>query len=154
MVQITLRQSTFYNHLLNHFIIMNLITYNPFFTTKFNNWLSDTDESYAPSVNIVEKENGFFLDVVSPGMAKSDFKIEVKNKQLTVSAEKQKSNETVENDKVWRKEYTLDSFTRSFYLPATVNAEAIEANYDQGILKVFIPKKPEAIPTVKTIEVA
>ena len=133
---------------------MNLITYNPFFTTKFNNRVSDTEQSYSPSVNILEKENGFFLEVVSPGMAKSDFKIEVKNKQLTISAEKQKANETVESDKVWRKEYTLDSFNRSFYLSASVEADAIEANYDQGILKIFIPKKAEAIPTVKNIEVA
>ena len=133
---------------------MNLITYNPFFTTKFNNRVSDTEQSYSPSVNILEKENGFFLEVVSPGMAKSDFKIELKNKQLTISAEKQKANETVESDKVWRKEYTLDSFNRSFYLPASVEADAIEANYDQGILKIFIPKKAEAIPTVKNIEVA
>ena len=132
---------------------MNLITYNPFFTTKFNR-VSDTEQSYSPSVNILEKENGFFLEVVSPGMAKSDFKIEVKNKQLTISAEKQKANETVESDKVWRKEYALDSFNRSFYLPASVEADAIEANYDQGILKIFIPKKAEAIPTVKNIEVA
>lgn len=132
---------------------MNLITYNPFFTTKFNR-VSGTEQSYSPSVNILEKENGFFLEVVSPGMAKSDFKIEVKNKQLTISAEKQKANETVESDKVWRKEYTLDSFNRSFYLPASVEADAIEANYDQGILKIFIPKKAEAIPTVKNIEVA
>ena len=76
-----------------------------------------------------------------------------KNK-LTIPAEKKNETEAKENDKIWRREYTLNSLKRSFYLPKPVEGDAIEANYEQGILKLYIPKKAEAIPAVKTIEIA
>ena len=132
---------------------MRLVNYNPYYTTRWNNWF-DTDFASAPSVNITEKDNGFYVDVVSPGLHKDDFKIELNKKQLTITAEKKSEAEQKEGDKVWQKEFSLTSFKRSFYLPETVEADAIEASYDQGILKVFIPKKAEVIPAVKTIEIA
>lgn len=132
---------------------MRLVTYNPFYTTRWNNW-ADQEIANTPSVNITEKENGFFVDVVSPGLAKEDFKIELNKKQLTITAEKKNETEKKEGDKIWQREFSLTSFKRSFYLPDTVESDAIEANYENGILKVFIPKKAEVIPAVKTIEIA
>ena len=129
---------------------MRLITYNPF----ISRWADDTGTGKTASVNILEKDNGFYVDLVSPGFDKSDFKIELHKNQLTISAEKKNETEAKENDKIWRREYTLNSFKRSFYLPETVEGDAIEANYEQGILKLYIPKKAEAIPAVKTIEIA
>lgn len=133
---------------------MKLISYKPFFTTRWADGVDDTNAFSKPSVNVTEKENGFYLELVSPGLAKEDFKIELKNKQLTISSEKKHEVEQKESDKVWRREYSFNSFKRSFYLPETVEETAIEASYEQGILKVYIPKKAELKPTVKTIEVA
>lgn len=132
---------------------MRLVNYNPQFTTRWNNWL-DTDFATNPSVNITEKENGFYVEVVSPGLNKDDFKIELNKRQLTITAEKKSETEKKEGDKIWQKEFSLSSFKRSFYLPETVEADAIEASYEQGILKVYIPKKAEVIPAVKSIEIA
>jgi len=132
---------------------MRLVNYNPFYTSRWNARF-DTDFASTPSVNITEKDNGFYVDVVSPGLHKDDFKIELNKKQLTITAEKKSESEQKEGDKVWQKEFSLTSFKRSFYLPETIEADAIEASYDQGILKVFIPKKAEVIPAVKTIEIA
>ncbi|MEP7267189.1 MAG: Hsp20/alpha crystallin family protein [Saprospiraceae bacterium] len=131
---------------------MRLITYNPFFTSRWKNNF-DSDVFPSPSVNITEKDNGFFIDIVSPGLNKEDFKIELQKNQLTIAVEKKQNTEQKENDKVWQREYGMASFSRSFHLPETVEGDAIEANYDQGILKLFIPKKAEVIPTKKTIEV-
>jgi HSP20 family protein len=133
---------------------MKLVTYNPYYTTRWNPWADLEDITTNPSVNIVEKDNGFYLDLVSPGLSKDDFKIELKNKQLTISAEKKNETETKEDGKVWRKEYSFNSFKRSFFLPETVEGNAIEANYEQGVLKVYIPKKAEVVPAVKTIAVS
>ncbi len=132
---------------------MKLITYNPFYPTRWTNLFNDVDYVTSPSVNVVEKENGFALDVVSPGLAKEDFKIELKDKVLTISAEK-KSETKNESEKVWRNEYSFASFKRTFHLPDVVDGDGIQANYENGILKLFIPKKPEVVPAVKTIEVA
>jgi HSP20 family protein len=130
---------------------MRLITYNPLFTSRWANW-QDADTFSTPSVNISEKENGFFVELVSPGWNKEDFKVSIHKKQLTITAEKKVEN-SQDSDKILQKEYSLQSFKRSFHLPDTVEEDAIEANYEQGILKLFIPKKAEVVPPVKTIEI-
>mgnify|MGYP001199443244 CR=1 FL=1 len=132
---------------------MKLISYKPFYPTRWADAVDDTEAFSRPSVNVTEKDNGFYLELVSPGMAKEDFKIELKQKQLSISAEKKNEVENKESNKVWRREFSFNSFKRSFYLPDTVEETAIEASYDQGILKVYIPKKAELKPSVKTIEV-
>jgi HSP20 family protein len=132
---------------------MKLISYKPFYSTRWADWMDDTDAFNKPSVNITEKDNGFYLELVSPGLAKEDFKIELKDKLLTISAEKKNEAEHKESEKVWKREYSFNAFKRSFFLPDTVEETAIEAEYEQGILKVYIPKKAELKPVVKTIEV-
>ncbi|MEP7320537.1 MAG: Hsp20/alpha crystallin family protein [Saprospiraceae bacterium] len=131
---------------------MRLITYNPAFVNRWPSAAEDVTQS--PSVNVTEKDNGFYLEVVSPGFTKEDISIEVKEKQLTISAEKKTDAENKEEGKVWRKEYSFNSFKRSFHLPNTVEGDAIQASYDQGILKIYIPKKATAETKVKTIEIA
>ncbi|MGZ4099428.1 MAG: Hsp20/alpha crystallin family protein, partial [Bacteroidia bacterium] len=70
-------------------------------------------------------------------------KINVEENVLTISAEK-KEEKNEENDRFTRKEFSYNSFSRSFTLPQTVNAEKIDAKYTDGILKLEIPKKEEA----------
>lgn len=107
-----------------------------------------------PSVNIKESEDGFEVEMSVPGFDKSDFKIELNNSLLTISSEKKVDNEVKEGQSFTRKEFSYQSFCRSFTLPNVVDGERIEASYEKGILTVVIPKKEETKPKpVKQIEI-
>jgi len=99
-----------------------------------------------PSVNIKQNAEEFTVEVAAPGFEKADFKLEVHNDLLTISSEKKVENETKEGEQFTKREFSYLSFTRSFTLPQTVDGERIEANYDNGILRIVIPKKDEAKP--------
>jgi len=99
-----------------------------------------------PSVNIKDNEEAFKVEVAAPGFEKGDFKIELNRNLLTISSEKKTENETKEGEVFTKREFSYQSFTRSFTLPEIANGEAIKANYENGILKVEIPKREEAKP--------
>ncbi len=104
-----------------------------------------------PAVNIIENELGFRLEVAAPGLQKDDFKLNLENNLLTVSA-KTETKETTE--KYTRQEFGFGSFSRSFTLPNSIDGEQINATYNDGILKVELPKKEEAKKYPRAIEVA
>lgn len=137
---------------------MNLIKYKPiiadkpfngFFDEFFNRSLSDfVGADFAistPSVNIIENDYDYRVEVAAPGLEKKDFTVEVDKDHLIISASKEDKNEEVEG-KFTRNEFNFSSFTRRFYLPDTVEADSIEAKYKDGILTLVIPKKEEAQP--------
>lgn len=97
---------------------------------------------FVPATNILEKENEFHIELAAPGMKKEDFKINLENNVLTISSE-QKSETKEENENYTRKEFHYGSFCRSFTLPKNVETEKIKASYEDGILKVDLPKKEE-----------
>jgi len=99
-----------------------------------------------PSVNIKENNDAFVVDVATPGFDKNDFKLELNNDLLTISSEKKVETETKEGEQFTKREFSYQSFSRLFTLPNTANAEGIVANYENGILRVSIPKKEEAKP--------
>lgn len=105
-----------------------------------------------PPVNIVENEEGFHLEIAAPGRNKEDFKVKVENNQLFISYEEKKPEE-VKDVKQIRKEFTITAFQRSFSLNDKVNAEAIQAKYENGILKLLVPKKEETKPQTKEITI-
>lgn len=96
--------------------------------------------NFTPSVNILSNTDNYELHLAAPGMEKSDFKIEVDQNKLIISAEvSNKSNEQESN--FIRKEFNYFSFKRSFTLPKDqIDLEKISANYTDGILKINIPK--------------
>jgi HSP20 family protein len=96
-----------------------------------------------PSANIIEKENRYEIELAAPGMDKKDFKIELSENILTISAER-KEEKKEEKENFTRQEFSYNSFTRSFEVPASVNAEAVDAQYKDGILMLTLPKKEEA----------
>jgi HSP20 family protein len=96
-----------------------------------------------PSVNIKEKDKAFEVELVVPGMNKKDFKIQLDNNILRISAEKSDEKKE-ENEKFTRREFSYNSFVRAFELPSSVNADAIDAQYQEGILRLSLPKKQEA----------
>lgn len=107
-----------------------------------------------PSVNIKESDDDFEVEVAAPGFAKNDFRVELNHDLLTVSSEKEVQNETKDGQQFTQREFSYQSFSRSFTLPNTVDGEKISASYENGILKVLIPKKEEAKPRpARTIEI-
>ena len=107
-----------------------------------------------PAVNIKESETDFKLELFAPGLKKEDFNIEIDQRTLSISSEKKERTEE-NNEKYSRKEYSFSSFKRTFNLPETVNFDAIEANYESGILNLRLPKSEDALPKPKRmIEIA
>ena len=106
-----------------------------------------------PAVNITEQKNDYLVSLAVPGMKKEDFKIDVDGNMLTISSEKEETKE--EKDKKFtRKEYNYSSFSRSFTLPDEVNREKIDAKYEDGVLKISLPRREEVKkPTAKQIAV-
>lgn len=98
-----------------------------------------------PSANIKETEDNFGIELVAPGFKKEAFKVEVHERNLTISAEEKTESEE-KTETFLRKEYSFGSFTRSFRLPNSVDSDKIEAAYEDGVLHLTIPKKEEAKP--------
>ncbi len=121
--------------------------WNNFFNTDLFNWnnnLVDSENSI-PAVNIKEKPDSFSVEMAAPGMDKKDFKIEIDGSALTISSEKQNEKEEKDGENYNRKEFSYQSFYRTFHLPKeVVNADKIQAKYENGILKLEIPKREEA----------
>lgn len=99
-----------------------------------------------PSINIKETENDFVVEMAAPGMEKKDFKVEVDKGVLSISSEIKSEKEEKEADSYTRREFNYQSFCRSFSLPTSADSEKICAKYENGILKVHIPKREEAKP--------
>ena len=95
-----------------------------------------------PAVNIKENGKQFNIEFAAPGFGKSDFKINVEDDVLTISAEKQEEKKD-ESERYTKKEFNYSSFSRSFTLPQNANGEKVDAKYENGILKLTLPKKEE-----------
>lgn len=145
------------------FMIMALIKFNPGFENSFpgvlDSFFNDSfgglpQQRYtAPAVNIQEDEEGFIVELAVPGLKKEDFKVEMDNKLLKISGEKKDEKEE-KREKYSRKEFSYQSFQRSFTLPDTVDEAKIRANYQEGVLTLQIPKKEEAkAKPARTIEI-
>jgi HSP20 family protein len=97
-----------------------------------------------PAVNVKETADSFEVEMAAPGMKKEDFKVELNNNVLTISSEKQNEHEEKEGEKYTRKEFSYQSFQRSFTLAKeAVDADKIQAKYDNGVLRLLIPKREE-----------
>ncbi len=141
---------------------MTLVKQNPVlfgnvFNELFNqlpaNWGKDAQTGYAGvPVNIHETKDAYHLELNAPGLKKEDISLNVDNGLLTISYEKK---ETAENKdyKTIRKEFTMRSFKRSFSLDEKINTAGIQAKYEDGVLKLLLPKKEEVIATPQTIAI-
>ena len=117
------------------------------FFKPWNEWFTNSGLSSkpltVPAVNVVENRNEYKVSLAAPGMKKADFQIDVEGNMLTISSEKEETKEEKEK-RFTRKEYNYSSFSRSFTLPDEVNKDKIDAKYEDGILKLVLPKKEEA----------
>jgi len=126
------------------------------FNSSFSDIVNTDFVSTKPSVNIIEEDDKFKVELAAPGLAKADFNVEVDKDQLIISAEirEEKSEET--DDRTFSKrEFNYGSFKRSFHLSDKVDSNSIDALYKNGILTVSIKKSEKAIekePTVINIK--
>jgi HSP20 family protein len=118
----------------------------------FNDGFSSlSKQGYAP-VNIKETGTGYTLEVVAPGMEKSDFKVNLDGNILTIEAGK-KAEVQNETDKQIRREYSFRSFKRSFTIDEKIDATGIEASYINGVLTLNLPKRAEVKEQATTITI-
>ncbi|UMB60748.1 Hsp20/alpha crystallin family protein [Lutibacter sp. A80] len=107
------------------------------FNTNFNTGIA------LPKVNIKDTADSYIIEMAVPSLKKSDFRIDLNNDVLAIST-KVKEESKQKNEKYTRREFNYSSFKRTFNLPESVNNKKINANYQEGILSVFLPKKEEA----------
>jgi HSP20 family protein len=105
-------------------------------------------------VNVRETDKSYELELIAPGLRKEDFKVNVSGDLLTVSFQHQEENQEENKSGGWlRKEYKKQSFSRSFNLDDTLDANNITARYSDGILYLELPKKEGAQTLSRTIEI-
>lgn len=145
---------------------MSIVKYDPFVPARgfrnvmddfFNRNLADffgnefTNSN--PSVNVIEKDDHFRIEVAAPGLEKQDFEINVEKGYLNISAKRENQSET-KDENYTRREFNYTSFQRSFRLPENVNAEKVSAVYEKGVLSIEVPKLEAAQAKLgRTIEI-
>ena len=126
--------------------------FNDFFTPSV--WSNPSnDVNSIPAANVHETPASYVLEINAPGRNKEDFKVNVDKDLLTVSYEK-KEETTTEGQKTVRREFQFNSFKRSFTLDDKIDASGIQAKYENGILKIDLPKKPEVQQQPKEIAIS
>ncbi|MBP7184433.1 MAG: Hsp20/alpha crystallin family protein [Saprospiraceae bacterium] len=145
---------------------MSIVKYNSLtpYAGTLNNWV---DEFFGksigdfvgndfiqqnPKVNIKETETSYTIDLAAPGLAKEDFKIEIQDKMLIISAVKENQAKE-QGDKFLRKEFSYLQFNQKFTLPETIDKENISASYDAGVLSLILPKAAPKAASVKQITI-
>lgn len=135
---------------------------NTFFDDVFSKDLFDWNDknfsaigSTLPSANVKETDKNFQIEVAAPGLKKNDFKIELKNHVLSISSEKKEEKEEKDSKgNFTRKEFSYQSFCRSFTMPDNADDDNIIASYQDGILHVDVAKKNvQTSKSSKTISV-
>jgi HSP20 family protein len=131
--------------------------FDDFFSRELFNWGNNNFSSTSttvPSVNIKETADNYEVEVAAPGMEKKDFKITLNDNLLTISSAKQQNQEKKESNYT-RREFSYQSFQRSFELPKNVvDDDKISARYENGLLHLTIPKKEDAKQkSPRTIEI-
>ena len=140
--------------LVKHF---NPKSISPFFDEIFypfpTSWGSDTKENvYEPAVNIIDSNEGYHVEVSVPGIQKEDLNVSVEKNTLTISFEKKNETEQKEG-KLIRREFAVRSFKSSFLLDDKIAVDKIEAKFENGILKLNLPKKEEMVLANKAITI-
>jgi len=130
-----------------------LPTVSRFFDDDWTSLMDWTNRNFSntattlPSVNVKENDNEYIVEMAVPGMKKDDFEVVVNDNVLTIKSEVKNESKEKDGDNYTRKEFSYQSFQRSFNLNNNVVDDAkIKATYKDGILNITLPKKEEAKP--------
>lgn len=136
---------------------MNLIRKQaPFFPSLIDDFINQDwnlktpGSTTLPAVNIKDLDAQFEIELAVPGMKKSDFEIEVEDGLLSISSSLEEEQVT-EKGKFTRREFSYNSFKRTFTIPESVDPSNIEAQYSDGVLQLRLPKRKEALPQPKKL---
>ena len=151
---------------------MNLVRYNPnnrlrstgnmgprifddFFSDFFSPLAISGKHAGLPAnlelkVDIYEKDNTIVINAELPGVAKEDISVDIKGKLVTLGGER-KSDEEIKDDTCYRRERRYGKFERTFNLPFEVNSDSVKATYNNGVLRLDIPKPEEQVATKITV---
>jgi HSP20 family protein len=130
------------------------VNFNSVFDELFNEFpvLADKAGLNFPAANIAETRDAYHVELNAPGRNKEDFKINADNGMLTISYEKKEETKS-EDVKTVRREFSFQGFKRSFNLDDKVDAANIQAKYENGLLKLLLPKKAEVKEAAKQITI-
>jgi len=145
---------------------MTLVKFNPAknngslipgFNDVFDSVLNDTFfndrlTSRVPAANISETEDHYHVELAAPGLKKEEFKLNLDGNVLNVAVERRNENNDAAKN-YSKREYSYNSWVRSFTLPESADAESIEASYMDGVLKIDIAKREEAKIVRRQIEI-
>ena len=123
--------------------------FDDLFTSLPASW---TESFSSAPANIHEAKDGFHVELSVPGLSKEDFKVNIEKGVLTVSYEKKEEAKS-EEYKTIRREFSYRSFKRSFNLDDNVNVDQVQAKYENGILKLHLPKKEAEQPSAKQVNI-
>ncbi|MCW8995639.1 MAG: Hsp20/alpha crystallin family protein [Psychromonas sp.] len=139
---------------------MNIVPRDPwfnmdnFFDDLFTHrHLIDTEGSFKPRVDIIDKDNEYVFVAELPGVAKEDINVNVQDGVLTIEAKVNKE-ETSETDRMIRKERRSGFFSRSINVGKSINADDIKAEFINGLLKLTAPKPKETTKEVHKIDIS
>jgi HSP20 family protein len=126
--------------------------FNDNYTPKFFEWNHDRNGSSHPAVNVEETDKEYRIEV-APGLEKEDIKVSVEEGILSISSEK-KTNSEEKADNYIRKEFSYNSFCRSFTLPDETDENKIKAEHKNGVLNVHIPKAEVKVKKAKEVKIS
>ena len=134
---------------------MNMITHNTkpvFFEDFINNFFGSNIYNDIPPYNIIDTDKEFLIEFSVPGFNKKDFLLEVEENNLKVSKLSSEKNKLENN--FFKRQFNYSQFEKNFRIPEEVNIEKIYSIYDNGILKIFLPKVKELKQNkIKSIQV-
>jgi HSP20 family protein len=131
---------------------MTTLKQNPFL---FGNLMDDffpAPSAYYPPVNIIEKEQGFNIELKVPGIEKEAINIQIE-KGLLIISHQQSEHKDPKVEKLIKREFSIKSFKRTFSLDEKINTQAIDAKMENGILTLSLPLKEESVEPKKTISI-
>lgn len=128
-------------------------TFKTIFKTPLFNDIPDFSPSaYTPKVRISENRDAFLINLELPGLSKEDVKLSVENNVLTVTGNKKEETKSEDTNLIVNEIY-YGEFSRNFNLSKDIKIEAIDAEFNNGVLKITLPKVEEAKPVVKEIAI-
>ena len=137
---------------------MSLVKYNPSIQPLFDRFedIFDIFDAFdpirrpapsftGPKTNVENTGGNHIITMATPGVPREDLKVDIGEGRITISFDQ----ESGENSNNWFQK----SFTRSWNLPKDVNLDAIDAAYDNGVLKITVPKNEKTVPSARRIEI-
>lgn len=116
--------------------------------------LNNYETFSTPAINIIENFPNFVVELAAPGLQKEDFTIEVEEDTLKIASKKVEEKKEEVDARFKRREFNYKSFNRSFKLPENIKTEDIQANYENGVLRVTLPKMEEKKAFKKMVEIS